>query len=124
MLINHISQYIKQNPTKEKQIAADLCALLQGSRDSFQKLHPGAHMGKEQGCELPTLILLVLPNAVVESYRAGAEVVQIGQARYSRVNVSDAANKYPNELVEPMVEMVQRIENKDVQRLQLAAFHQ
>jgi len=81
-------------------------------------------MGKEQGCELSTLILLVLPNAVVESYRAGAEVVQIGQARYSRVNVSDAANKYPDELVEPMVEMVQRIENKDVQRLQLAAFHQ
>ena len=81
-------------------------------------------MGKEQGCELSTLILLVLPNAVVESYRASAEVVQIGQARYSRFNVSDAANKYPDELVEPMVEMVQRIENKDVQRLQLAAFHQ
>ena len=81
-------------------------------------------MGKEQGYELFTLILLVLPNAVVESYHAGAEVVQIGQARYSWVNVSDAANKYPDELVEPMVEMVQRIENKDVQRLQLAAFHQ
>ena len=81
-------------------------------------------MGKEQGCELFTLILLVLPNAVVESYHAGAEVVQIGQTRYSRVNVSGAANKYPDDLVEPMIKMVQRIENKDVQRLQLAAFHQ
>jgi hypothetical protein len=124
MLINHISKYKKPNPTKEKHIAADLCARLQGSRDSFQKLHSGAHMSKEQGCELSTLILLVLRDAVVESYRTGAEVVQIGQARYSRVNVSGAANKYPDELVEPMIEMVQRIENKDLQRLQLAAFHQ
>jgi hypothetical protein len=81
-------------------------------------------MSKEQGCELSTLILLVLRDAVVESYRTGAEIVQIGQARYSRVNVSGAANKYSDELVEPMIELVQRIENKDVQRLQLAAFHQ